>query len=116
MVNIPFHPEALIHSDQGFHYTHPEFQDKVKQMGLVQSMSRRGNCWDNASMESFFGTFKDWVNHKSCESLEELKYKTNEYINKYNNEGYQWGINKMIPAQYRGHLLTANAFIKLSIL
>lgn len=102
-----FHPEALIHSDQGFHYTHPEFQAKVKQMGLVQSMSRRGNCWDNASMESFFGTFKDWVDHKSCESLDELKHQTNEYINKYNNERYQWGINKMTPVQYRGHLLTA---------
>lgn len=102
-----FHPEALIHSDQGFHYTHPEFQSKVKQMGLVQSMSRRGNCWDNASMESFFGTFIDWVDHKSCASLEELKHQTNEYINKYNNERYQWGINKMTPAQYRGHLLTA---------
>lgn len=50
------HPEAMIHSDQGFHYTHPEFQKRVKQMNMKQSMSRRGNCIDNAPMESFFWT------------------------------------------------------------
>ena len=55
------HPEAMIHSDQGFHYTHPEFQERVKEMQLTQSMSRRGNCLDNAPMESFFGHFKDEV-------------------------------------------------------
>lgn len=55
------HPEAMIHSDQGVHYTHPEFQQRVKEMGLKQSMSRRGNCLDNAPMESFFGHFKDEV-------------------------------------------------------
>lgn len=76
-------------------------------MGLVQSMSRRGNCWDNAPMESFFGTFKDWVDYKSCKSLDDLKHQVNNYIEKYNNERYQWGLNKMIPVQYRGHLLTA---------
>ncbi|MCM3406104.1 DDE-type integrase/transposase/recombinase, partial [Cytobacillus oceanisediminis] len=43
-----FHPEAILHSDQGFHYTHPQFQSKVKELGLIQSMSRKGNCWDNA--------------------------------------------------------------------
>jgi len=53
------HPEAMIHYDQGFHYTHPEFQKRVKQMNLKQSMSRRGNCIDNAPMESFFGHMKD---------------------------------------------------------
>ncbi|MCR8851150.1 IS3 family transposase, partial [Rossellomorea sp. SC111] len=59
-----FHPEAILHSDQGFHYTHPEFQERVKSLKISQSMSRRGNCWDNAPMESFFGHFKDHVNHK----------------------------------------------------
>lgn len=102
-----FHPEALLHSDQGVHYTHPEFQHRVKQMGLRQSMSRRGNCWDNAPMESFFGHFKDIVDHKACETFEELKHKVGDYITKYNNERYQWGLKKMTPIQYRDHLLTA---------
>ncbi len=47
------HSEALLHSDQGIHYTHPEFQRRVKERGIRQSMSRRGNCLDNAPMESF---------------------------------------------------------------
>ena len=51
--------DALIHSDQGVHYTSPIFQKAVKKLGLRQSMSRRGNCWDNAPQESFFGHFKD---------------------------------------------------------
>src|SRR5699024_3295275 len=59
-----FHPEAKMHSDQVVHYNHPEFQHRVKELGLRQSMSRRGNCWDNAPMESFFEHFKDGVDHK----------------------------------------------------
>lgn len=46
-------------------------------------MSPQDYCWDNVSIESFFGTFKDWVDHNSRKSLEQLKYQTNEYINKY---------------------------------
>lgn len=102
-----FHPEAMIHSDQGVHYTHPEFQHRVKELGLRQSMSRRGNCWDNAPMESFFGHFKDGVDHKACPTFEALKHTVGNYINKYNNERYQWELKKMTPVQYRSHLLTA---------
>lgn len=102
------HPEeAILHSDQGFHYTHPEFQKQVKKMKLTQSMSRKGNCWDNAPMESFFGHLKDEVNYKECESFEELQELIGNYIEEYNNDRYQWGLNKMTPAQYRSHLLTA---------
>jgi putative transposase len=60
------HPESMIHSDQGFHYTHPEYQERVKKMGLLQSMSRRGNCLDNAPMESFFGHLKDEIDYKQA--------------------------------------------------
>ncbi|UII58662.1 IS3 family transposase (plasmid) [Cytobacillus spongiae] len=102
-----FHPRSLIHSDQGFHYTHPFFQQKVKEAGLQQSMSRKGNCWDNAPMESFFGHFKDHVNHKACRNLNELKEKVDTFIQRYNHRRYQWELNKMTPVQYRGHLLTA---------
>ena len=74
------HPEAMIHSDQGFHYTHPEYQSRVKEMGLLQSMSRRGNCLDNAPMESFFGHMKDEVPYKNANSLAELKYMIDDYM------------------------------------
>lgn len=102
-----FHPEAILHSDQGVHYTHPLFQDKVRELGITQSMSRKGNCWDNAPMESFFGHFKDEVDYKDCNSFRELKQLVNDYIEEYNNYRYQWGLNKMTPSQYRGHLLAA---------
>jgi putative transposase len=106
-LNGMVHPEAILHSDQGFHYTHPEFQKRVKKMKLTQSMSRKGNCWDNAPMESFFGHLKDEVNYKECESFEELQELIGNYIEEYNNDRYQWGLNKMTPAQYRSHLLAA---------
>lgn len=102
-----FHSEAILHSDQGFHYTHPLFQAKVKNLGIIQSMSRKGNCWDNAPMESFFGHFKDEVDYKDCNSFIELKQLVDSYIEEYNNHRYQWGLNKMTPVQYRGHLIAA---------
>jgi putative transposase len=101
------HPEAMIHSDQGFHYTHPEFQKRVKKLKFTQSMSRKGNCWDNAPMESFFGHLKDEVDYSSCQSFEELQGLIGTYIEEYNTNRYQWSLNKMTPAQYRSHLLAA---------
>ena len=73
---------------------------------MIQSMSRKGNCIDNAPTESFFGHFKDEVDYKDCTSFEELKTKTEEYINYYNNERQQWNLKKMTPVEYRNHLLT----------
>jgi putative transposase len=102
-----FHPEAILHSDQGFHYTHPLFQKRVKKLNITQSMSRKGNCWDNAPMESFFGHFKDEVDYKDCNSFIELKQMVGSYIKEYNNHRYQWGLKRMTPVQYRGHLLAA---------
>lgn len=96
---------AFIHSDQGVHYTSPTFQKHVKKLGLGQSMSRRGNCWDNAPQESFFGHFKDEAYIKQCNTLEELKREIKNYMTYYNNFRYQWNLKKMTPAQYRNHLL-----------
>jgi putative transposase len=98
-------PDAFIHSDQGSHYTSPIFQKMVKKFKLGQSMSRRGNCWDNAPQESFFGHFKDEAYIKSCETLEELKKEIQSYMTYYNNFRYQWNLKKMTPVQYRNHLL-----------
>ncbi|MEI2401043.1 IS3 family transposase [Paenibacillus phytohabitans] len=97
--------DALIHSDQGTHYTHPNFQKLVKKLGLHQSMSRRGNCWDNAPQESFYGHFKDEAYIKPCETLDELKREIKQYMTYYNYYRYQWNLNKMTPVQYRDHLL-----------
>lgn len=97
---------AFIHSDQGSHYTSPTFQKIVKSIGLDQSMSRRGNCWDNAPMESFFGHFKDEVNLENCETFEELVEEIDDYMDYYNNYRYQWDLKKMTPVQYRSHLNT----------
>ena len=95
----------LFHSDQGFHYTNPLYINSIKEMNMIQSMSRKGNCIDNAPMESFFGHFKDDVDYKNCKTYEELKTLVDEYMNYYNNERYQWGIQKMTPVEYRNHLL-----------
>lgn len=104
---VTLHPEAFIHSDQGSHYTSPKYQELVKNHGLGQSMSRRGNCWDNAPQESFFGHLKDEVDYQSCKTLKELKAKINHYMVYYNNYRYQWNLKKMTPIQYRNHLLAA---------
>ncbi|WP_436449189.1 IS3 family transposase [Paenibacillus sp. BT-177] len=98
---------AFIHSDQGTHYTHPDFQKMVKKMGLNQSMSRRGNCWDNAPQESFFGHFKDEASIKPCATMEELRREIDDYMTYYNHYRYQWNLKKMTPVQYRDHLQAA---------
>ena len=97
--------ESFIHSDQGAHYTSPIFQEKVKKNKLGQSMSRRGNCWDNAPQESFFGHLKDEANIKNCETFEDLVKEIDDYMDYYNNFRGQWNLKKMTPAQYRNHLL-----------
>ncbi|WP_332692931.1 IS3 family transposase, partial [Halalkalibacter lacteus] len=96
---------AFIHSDQGAHYTSPIYQKMVKKYRLGQSMSRRGNCWDNAPQESFFGHFKDESYIKPCQTLEELKKEIKRYMTYYNHYRYQWNLKKMTPVQYRDHLL-----------
>ena len=99
--------DILIHSDQGFHYTSPEYISRIKQLEMAQSMSRKGNCVDNAPIETFFGHFKDEVDYKNCKAFEELKTLTREYINYYNNERRQWNLKKMTPAAYKSYLLAA---------
>lgn len=97
---------ALFHSDQGALYLTRSFQDKVKQLGFEQSMSKRGNCWDNAPQESYFGHFKDECDYKECRTFEELDNLCQKYKDYYNNERRQWKLNRMTPVQYEQYLLS----------
>jgi len=99
--------DAYVHSDQGSHYTSPIFQKKLKQANLGQSMSRRGNCWDNAPMESFFGHMKDEINFNECTSFEEIQEKIDLYMDYYNHDRYQWNLKKLTPVMYRNQLLAS---------
>lgn len=106
----------LIHSDQGFHYTNPRYQEMIQDLGMIQSMSRKGNCIDNAPIESFFGHLKDDVEYKECKTFEDLSLIIEQYMKYYNNERQQWGRKKMTPVKYRDHLLTQERFSFLSVL
>ena len=97
---------ALFHSDQGTLYFTDDFQDRVKELGMTQSMSKRGNCWDNAPQESFFGHFKDECPYGGCGSFEELCQMIEGYAWYYNNERRQWDRKRMTPIQYEEHLLS----------
>lgn len=98
---IVIQPEAIIHSDQGCHYTSYAYQALLKENHIQQSMSRRGNCWDNAPQESFYGHMKDELNLEECNTFEDLNKEIDDYMNYYNNHRYQWNLNRMTPSQYR---------------
>lgn len=97
--------KLIIHSDQGYHFTHSSFRQTIQQVGAKQSMSRKGNCLDNAPIESFFGYLKDHVEASKCKNFEELNHQVTKEINHYNNERPQWNLKKMPPIEYRRHLL-----------
>lgn len=104
---IPSLNGALIHSDQGVHYTNPEYINAIKKLNMIQSMSRKGRCIDNAPTESFFGHLKDDVDYGDCKTFEELREMIAVYIDYYNNDRPQWELKKMTPVAYRNHLLLA---------
>ena len=95
---------ALFHSDQGTLYFNDSFQNKLKELGYEQSMSRRGNCWDNSSQESYFGHMKDECDFSKCSTPEDIKKKVDEYVYYYNYERPQWTRNKMTPVDYEKYL------------
>lgn len=100
--------ETMLHSDQGCHYTSKKFRQILSDSGLRQSMSRRGNCWDNAPQESFFGHMKDEIGAKisDCTSFEEAKGVVDDWIDYYNNDRGQWELAKLTPNEYYEYCLT----------
>lgn len=91
---------TMIHSDRGVHYTSYKFIQIVEDAELRRSMSRKGNCWDNAPQESFFGHMKDEISLKECKNFKDVKDKIDDWMDYYNNERYQWRLNKMAPNEY----------------
>jgi len=97
---------TLIHSDQGCHYTSYKFIRIVKDNNLRQSMSRKGNCWDNAPQESFFGHMKDEIDLEECQTFRDVKAKIDDWIDYYNNDRYQWDLCKLSPNEYYEYVKT----------
>jgi len=105
-MKLDSYKDIMIHSDQGFHYTNPVYIETIKELKMVQSMSGKGCCIDNAPIESFFGHMKDEVDYTSCRTFDELRLAFDEYMRYYNQERKQWERKKMTPVEYRNHLLT----------
>lgn len=98
--------ETLIHSDQGCHYTSTSFIQLVNDKELRQSMSRKGNCWDNAPQESFFGHMKDEIDISGCQAFDEVKAVIDDWMDYYNNERYQWQLARLSPNEYYQYIQT----------
>ncbi len=97
----------ILHSDRGGTYTASHFQnDILSARGITPSMSRKGNCIDNAPTESGHGHLKDWFEFEDCSTLEDVKHEVNRVIHYFNEERPQWNRKKMTPVEYRNHLLS----------
>lgn len=92
----------LIHSDQGWHYQMKQYRHALKERGITQSMSRKGNCYDNAVIENFFGIMKSELLYlKEFESVEHFKQELEKYIDYYNHKRIKAKLKGMSPVQYR---------------
>lgn len=100
--------ETIVHSDQGCHYTSYAFIQKLKDAKFVQSMSRRGNCWDNSPQESFFGHMKDEIADliAVCTTFDEVVARVDDWMDYYNNDRGQWDLLKLAPREYYEYLRT----------
>ena len=95
---------AILHSDQGFHYQHKDYQKLLHDNNIIQSMSRKGNCLDNAVMENFFGQLKSELLYlQKFESVEHFLKELDEYLRYYNVDRIKEKLNGMSPVQYRTH-------------
>lgn len=103
---LPNSTKPVIHSDQGWHYQLPDYHEKLKDLNFVQSMSRRGNCLDNAPVESFFNLLKrECLNLLKIHDLDELKQIVNEYINWFNYQRISMKTKGLSPIDYRKQAL-----------
>lgn len=99
---IPDNTGLILHSDQGWQYRMKQYQYRLKSKGIIQSMSRKGNCLDNSIMENFFGILKTEMFYKhSFNSVEHLIEEIENYIDYYNNKRIKCKLKGLSPVQYR---------------
>ena len=99
---IGVNTNAILHSDQGWQYQHKDYQKLLKDNNIIQSMSRKGNCLDNAVMENFFGLLKSELLYlKKFDSLDHFLQELEEYLRYYNEARIKAKLNGMSPVQYR---------------
>src|SRR5699024_4918062 len=102
--------QLLVHTDQGFHYQHASWRNQLTQHGAIQSMSRKGNCYDNAAMENIFGHLKAEMYHcKYFTSVDQFIDEIDDYIAWYNTQRVQERLEGMTPMEYRNHALKNQA-------
>ena len=105
---IPNNTKLLLHSDQGWHYRHKQYVQMLQEKGIRQSMSRKGNCYDNSVMENFFGHLKSELLYlQEFESIDHFKQELIEYIDYYNNRRIKARLKGLPPALYRQQALSA---------
>ena len=103
---LPDGTDIILHSDQGWHYRHKQYQGMLKEKGIRQSMSRKGNCLDNAVMENFFGLLKSELLYlQDFDSLEHFRAELVEYLDYYNNRRIKSKLKGLTPAQHRRQAL-----------
>lgn len=94
--------KLIIHSDQGWHYQMKQYRHALKEHGITQSMSRKGNCYDNAVIENFFGIMKsEFLYLNEFESIDHFKRELEEYMYYYNNNRIKSKLKGKSPVQYR---------------
>lgn len=100
---------VILHSDQGWQYQMKTYQYALKRKNIIASMSRKGNCLDNAIIENFFGTIKSEMFYlKKYQSITELDSDIKEYIKYYNNDRIRLNLKGMSPVKYRAHSKNLN--------
>lgn len=100
-----------LHSDQGWQYQMQDYHKTLKDKGIIQSMSRKGNCLDNSVMENFFGKMKNEMFYGfeyTFNSLDELQNAMEDYIDYYNNQRITTKLKGLTPVQYRIQSLSSN--------
>ena len=105
---IPDGINLILHSDQGWQYQHKQYQKMLQKKGIQQSMSRKGNCLDNAVMENFFGLLKSELLYlQEFDSMEHFKSELIDYLDYYNNERIKAKLKGLPPAIHRQQALSA---------
>ena len=105
---IPDNTNLILHSDQGWQYQHKQYQRMLREKGIRQSMSRKGNCLDNAVIENFFGLLKSELLYlQDFESMEHFKRELIDYLDYYNNRRIKAKLKGLPPAVHRQQALSA---------